>query len=132
MADRGSVLPAVLALAFGGLLILGVSMDLGRWASSHREAASAADAGAQAGAAMVLPNELRLGVVAVDGDAARVVAEEAALGSRPRAGRVVQVIVVDNEVCVAIEQTYTSRLLSSLGVTPDLVRATSCASPARG
>jgi hypothetical protein len=132
MADRGSVLPAVLALAFAGLLILGVSMDLARWASSHREAAAAADAGAQAGAAMVLPSELRLGVVAVDGEAALVVAEQAALGSRPRAGRTVEVTVVDNEVCVAIAQAYASRLLSSLGITPDLVRASSCARPSRG
>lgn len=107
-------------------------MDLARWASSHREAAVAADAGAQAGAATVLPSELRLGVVAVDEGAARVVAEAAALGSRPRAGRVVAVTVVDDEVCVAIEQPYSSRLLSSLGVTPDAVRALACARPARG
>lgn len=132
MADRGSVMPAVLALAFGGLLILGVSMDLARWASSHREAAYAADAGAQAGAARVLPDELRQGHVAVDAEAAFVVAEQAALGSRPRPGRSVDVTVADNEVCVAIEQGYTSRLLSALGIAPDLVRASSCARPARG
>lgn len=132
MADRGSVLPAVLGLALGGLLLIGVAMDLSRWASSHREAAFAADAGAQAGAAIVSPTDLRIGLVAVETEEARPVAVDAALGSRPRAGRAVAVTISGNQVCVAVEQPFVSHLLTALGVTPGLVRASSCAEPARG
>ena len=81
------MLPAILALAFGGLLLLGVAIDLTRWSGSHREAAFAADAGAQAGAAIVSEEGLRSGGLAVDEAAAREVAIAAALRSRPRPGR---------------------------------------------
>lgn len=132
MADRGSVLPAVLGLALGGLLLIGVVTDLSRWASSHREAAYVADAGAQAGAAVVSPEDLRVGMIVVDPEDAEPVAREVALSSRSRVGRVVAVTISDNQVCVTIEQPFASPLLGTLGLTPGVVRGSSCAEPARG
>lgn len=132
MADRGSVLPALMGLALGGLLLIGVVMDLSRWASSHREAAFVADAGAQAGAAMVSTEDLRLGMVVVDSHKAEPVAREVALSSRSRMGRVVAVTVSDYQVCVTIEQPFSSPLLGTLGLTAGVVRGSSCAEPARG
>jgi len=107
-------------------------MDLSRWASSHRQAAFAADAGAQAGAAVVSPEDLRVGEVVVDVGAALPIAREAALSSRPRSDRVVAVTISGNQVCVTIEQPFASPLLGALGVIPGVVLGSSCAEPARG
>lgn len=132
MDERGTVLPAILALAFGGLLLLGVAIDLTRWASSHREAAFAADAGAQAGAATVSEDSLRLGVLAVDEGLALTVAVQVAEAARPRLGRIVRVVVTGNQVCVEVEQPFAPGLGAALPISTGPVRAHSCAAPARG
>lgn len=126
------MLPAVLVLAFGGLLLLGVAMDVSRWASNHREAATAADAGAQAGAAMVSVAGLRAGQVTLDIAEAEATAVDVAQQSRPRLGRVVVATVEGSRVCVAVTQPFRSQLLDWLSVTPQAVRVSSCAAPARG
>jgi len=132
MGERGSVLPAILALAFGGLLLLGVAMDLTMWASSHREVAFAADAGAQAGAAAVSEEALRDGQLAIEETAARASAIEAATSSRPRMDRNVTVFVGADQVCVVVEQPFSSGVLAVLSMGSGSVRGSACAIPSRG
>jgi hypothetical protein len=132
MGDRGSALPVVLALALGGALVLGVALDLARWASTHREAVFAADVGAQAGAAMVTEDGLRRGVLVVDGARAEAAAVELAKAARPRAGRAVTVTVLSDEVCVLVTQEFHSTLLAALGIVPGSVVGQACAVPASG
>ena len=130
--ERGTVLPAVLGVLLAGALVLAVAVDLTRWASAHREAASAAAAAAQAGAAMVSEPALRVGLLQVDPARAITAASETGLAARPRDGRSVSATVADNEVCAVVNQPFRSSLLAALGSSELVVRGTACAVPVRG
>lgn len=131
-ADRGFATPAVLAVILGGLIILGLALDLGRWAFVQREAVFAADAGAQAGAAIIDDDAAYRGVTRLDAGAARSVAIEAALEARPRAGRTASASVAAAEVCVSVRQPFATSLLRVAGVGGGQIRAAACARPAQG
>ena len=53
MNERGSMLPFLGALFFVGFVLLGLALDTALLAATYREAAFAADAGAEAGAAQL-------------------------------------------------------------------------------
>ena len=132
MGERGSILPAVFVLAFAGLLLLGLAVDLGRWGAAWREAAFAADAGAEAGAAMIDPAAVYRGDLLLDPALAEDVAADAALRARSRPERVVVTIGTIDEVCVTVSQPFRPVLLRAAGVGSVEVTADACARPAQG
>ena len=132
MDERGSALPSLLMVVVAGLLVLGLALDLGRWASTWREAAFAADAGATAGAAIIDEPRAYRGVLRVDRAAAGPVAVDAATRARPRAGRTVAVQTSNTRVCVTVRQPFRPSLLRAAGIGDRTVRVRSCASPAQG
>ncbi|MDP8959325.1 MAG: hypothetical protein M3N51_09055, partial [Actinomycetota bacterium] len=113
-------------------IALGLAFDVGRWASTWREAAFAADAGAQAGASMLDEQAAYDGRVQLDLPPAEVVATEAALAARPRPGRRVLAEVRLTRLCVTVEQLFRPTLLRSVGIGETAVRASACAAPWRG
>ncbi len=125
-------MPAMLAVVLGGLLVLGLALDLGRWAFVQREAVFAADAGAQAGAAIIDQEAAYRGATRLDRGAARTVAVEAALEARPRPGRTAAAAVGPAEVCVTVRQPFGTTLLRAAGVGGAEIRASACARPAQG
>ncbi len=125
-------MPAVLAVVLGGLLVLGLALDLGRWAFVQREAVFAADAGAQAGAAIIDDDAAYRGATELDTGAAHAVAVQAAQEARPRPGRTASASVRPSEVCVTVRQPFATTLLRAAGVGGGEIRASACARPAQG
>ena len=132
MSERGSILPMVAVLAFGGVIVLGLAFDLGRWASTWREAAFAADAGASAGAAMIDTDAAYRGTLALDPAVARATAIGAAGTARPRPSRTADADVEPSRICVTVRQPFRPTLLRAVGVGERTVTATACAVPAQG
>ena len=130
--ERGSMLPAVLLLVVAGFLVLGLAVDLGRWADTWREAAFAADAGAGAGAATIDPAQAYRGLLRVDPGPAGAAASRAALAARPRPGRSVDVDASNTRVCVTVRQPFQPSILRAVGVGNRTVRVRACAVPAQG
>ncbi|HHC08508.1 MAG TPA: hypothetical protein ENK55_07305 [Actinobacteria bacterium] len=127
MTERGSMLPLVGALILTALVVVAFAGDVALLAAGYREAAFAADAGAEAGAAVVVPTDAYGGAVVVDVLAAPEVAREAATAARPRPGRTVEVHAEPERVCVVVRQPAVARFF------PDqVVVATACAEPRRG
>ncbi len=125
-------MPAVLAVVLGGFLVLGLALDLGRWAFVQREAVFAADAGAQAGAAIIDQEAAYAGSTRIDAAAAHSVAVQAALEARPRAGRSASASVQPAEVCVTVLQPFSTTVLRAAGVGGGEIQASACARPAQG
>ncbi len=132
MGDRGSVLPSFFLLVLGGMLVLGLALDLGRWASSWREVAFAADAGAEAGAAMLDTGAAYRGLLRLDGAEAVAVAEAAAAEARPRMGRHVAARATPSRVCVTVRQPFQPTILRAVGVGSRQIAARACAVPGQG
>ncbi len=132
MSDRGSVLPMFAVIVFGGVMVLGLALDLGRWASTWREAAFAADTGATAGAAMIDNVAAYRGELALDPARAQDTAVTGARDARPRAGRAASAEVTAARVCVTVRQPFRPTLLRAVGVGERMVTATACAVPAQG
>ncbi len=131
-SDAGSVLPMVAVIVFGGVMVLGLALDLGRWAATWREAAFAADTGATAGAAQIDAAAAYRGVLALDPARARATAASGAADARPRPGRVSTVDAIPARVCVTVRQQFRPTLLRIVGVGERTVTATACAVPAQG
>ncbi|MGB5188360.1 MAG: hypothetical protein WBO84_14665, partial [Acidimicrobiia bacterium] len=87
MNERGSMLPYLGALFFVGFVVLGLALDTALLAATYREAAFAADAGAEAGAAQLESGAAYAGEVVLDRETAVAAAEAASLSARSRAGR---------------------------------------------
>lgn len=132
MTERGSALPGVLVVLMGGLLAFGLAYDLGRWGSTWREAAYAADAAAEAGAAMLDPAAAYADRLELDPDLARKTALEVGRAARPRPGRTVEVATSRDRVCVLISQPFRPTLMRMAGLSPAQVSARACASPRQG
>ena len=132
MSDRGSAMPMLAVLVFGGVLVLGLALDLGRWASTWREAAFAADTGAAAGAAMIDAASAYRGRLELDAAAAHATALDAAASARARTGRSASAAVDPFRICVTVRQPFAPTLLRAVGVGERTVTATACASPAQG
>jgi len=132
MDDRGSVLPAIAVIALGGLLFIGIGIDLARWGSSWREAAYAADVGAEAGAAMIDEAAARSGEVTIDEGLATTTAVDAALRARERSGRSATVAVNGDQVCVRVQQPFRATVARIAGSGDLSVSVEACARPAQG
>ena len=131
MNDRGTVLPVLTLLLFGGALAVALAVDLGRCGAAWREASFAADAGAEAGAAAIDPGAAYRGSLVLDPALAEEAAVAAALAARPRAGRVASVEAEATRVCVTVRQPFPPGLLGSVAV-QRVIAAAACASPAQG
>jgi len=130
MAERGSATPLFMLLLIGGTLLLVIALDLGRLAASWREAAAAADAGAEAGAARIDPAAAYRGDLRLDPAAAVRAAEDAAIAFRPRAGREITATAGPHRVCVTVRRRF--RPLAPGFVPAPTIEVTACAVPRRG
>lgn len=128
--DRGSALPALLALVVAGLLLAGVAIDLGRWGSTWRAVADAAAAAARAAAGQIDETGVYLGVRELDRERALEAAWR--LGHAGGTGRTVAVDLEPAAVCVTVTDTHHPTWLRAVGVRSALVSVTACASPAQG
>jgi hypothetical protein len=131
LSDRGTVLPVLTLLLFGGALAVALAVDLGRCGAAWREASFAADAGAEAGAAAIDPGAAYRGSLVLDPALAEEAAVVAALAARPRAGRVASVEAEATRVCVTVHQPFPPGLLGSVAG-ERVIAAAACASPAQG
>lgn len=121
---------AVLLVAAAAAIAL--AADMGRFAATLREATFAAEAGAEAGAAMIDRASAYRGRLLLDPEPARAAAREAALAARPRPGRSVSVFGDETSVCVTVWDRYRPGILRIFGVGGSTVRVYSCAIPVRG
>jgi len=132
MNERGSMLPMLGALIFAGLVVLGLALDVALLGATYRQAAFAADTGAEAGAAVLSVDDAYAGVLALDPVEAERVAVDAAVRARAAAGRTATASADPTQVCITVVDHYEPRLIGSLGIGPATVTATACAEPGRG
>ncbi len=128
MNEQGSMMPLVAGLVLATAVIIALAVDVTLYASAVREAAFAADSGAEAGAAQIDRDSRYRGILAVDRGAAEEAAVEAALASRPRSGRSVDVIAEAGRVCVTVIQPFSARLVT----VQTEIAETACAVPVEG
>ena len=125
------MLPFMAALIFVGLVVTGLALDAALLAATYREAAFAADVGAEAGAAELAAggfgNEPRL-----DPERAQSTAVDAAVTARPRTGRTAVAVADPAGVCVSVTDRYEPRILGAIGVAPETLTVEACAEPRRG
>ncbi len=112
--------------------MVGVGIDLARWGAVWREAGFAADAGAEAGAAMVDAELLYKGVLALDPATAEWKGMETARAARPRPERRVDAHADPDQVCVTVHQTFRPTILRAVGVADQTVTVDACAEPHAG
>jgi hypothetical protein len=130
--ESGSMMPLLALLIFTGLVVLGLALDVALLGATYRRAAFAADAGAEAGAAMLSVDDAYAGIVVLDPAAAEQVAVEAAMAARTAEGRTVTAGAQPDRVCTTVVDHYTPRIIGSLGLGPATVTVTACAEPGRG
>ncbi|MGB5564755.1 MAG: hypothetical protein WBN93_00325 [Acidimicrobiia bacterium] len=132
MNERGSMLPYLGALFFVGFVELGLALDTALLAATYREAAFAADAGAEAGAAQLESGAAYAGEVVLDRETAVAAAEAASLSARSRAGRTANAATDGTEVCVVVVDHYEPRILGAIGIGAEGVSVQACAAPRQG
>lgn len=110
---------------------MALAVDLGRCGAAWREASFAADAGAEAGAAAIDPEEAYQGRLLLDPALAEEQAVAAALAARPREGRSAAAEAETTRVCVTVHQPFPPGLLGSLAGAR-VIAAAACASPGQG
>ncbi|WKZ81634.1 MAG: hypothetical protein QY307_05900 [Acidimicrobiia bacterium] len=128
MAERGAVHLTLLALLLGGMLMLGLAVDLARFAATWREASHLAATSAEAGAGWIDETAARRGELEVDATRSRVAATQVASGS----GRSVLISVTPARVCVRVSIPVHPTLLAMVGAAPRQASAVACAEPRRG
>jgi len=125
--ERGAVHLTVVALLFGGTLMLGLAVDLARFGAAWREANHLAATAAEAGAGWIDADAAydgRIVLAAGDaGDAADAVAEGP--------GRRVRTDVTPTRICVEVAIRVRPTLLAVVGAGPHRATATACAEPRR-
>lgn len=126
--ERGSVLLTLSVLALGGIVMLGVAVDLARVAAAWREASHAASSAAEAGAGWIDEDQARDGHLVLD--AARAGDAAGAVAAGP--GRQVAVEVGPQRVCVTVTKEVAPSILRAVGATPAAVSARGCAEPRKG
>jgi hypothetical protein len=126
------MIPYLGALLFVGLVVLGLALDIVLLAATYREVSFAADAGAEAGAALMEADGAYGGSLRVDRNAAIAAAGSAALAARPRPGRSASAVVDGNVVCVTVTDIYRPRVLGAVGIGVRDVTVRACATPRSG
>lgn len=132
MNERGSMLPFLGALFFVGFVLLGLALDTALLAATYREAAFAADAGAEAGAAQLESGAAYGGEVVLDRATAVAAAEAASLSARSRVGRSASAATDGTAVCVVVVDGYEPRILGAIGIAKHGVTVKACAAPRQG
>lgn len=132
MNEHGSMLPYLGALLLVAVIVLGLALDVALLAATYREAAFAADAGAEAGAARLEIGSAYRDAVRLDPESSVTIAEAAALKARPRTGRMATATADGRRVCVVVIDRFEPRLLGTIGVATERVTVQACATPQRG
>jgi hypothetical protein len=127
-ADRGAAHLTLVALLFGGTLMMGLAVDVARLGATWREATHLAATAAEAGAGWIdrsaaRDGEIRLNRGEAEG-AARTVLDEANQGGEIDATR--------RRVCVVVRMEVHPTLLTIVGAGPQTVTGRACAEPRRG
>lgn len=125
------MLPILTLLMVGGALAVALAVEVGRIGAAWREASFAADAGAEAGAAVIDPHAAYRGELLLDPAPAEEGAIAAALAARPRDGRTASADADTARVCVIVRQPFPPGLLGSVAG-GRLITASACASPGQG
>ena len=131
-AQQGSVVPMLGALIFAGLVVLGLAADVALYAANYRDAAFAADVGAEAGAAVLAVPAAYGGELSLADEAAARVAVDAAESARPRSGRSASAAPEPGRICVTVTQHHVTRFVQALGIGPTTIVVTGCAEPRQG
>lgn len=129
--QRGSMLPMFGGLIFVSFIMIALVVELAMLGVAYRTTASAADASAEAAAAMLSERHAYASQIVVD--PAR--ATDEALGvvrALVGSGVDVEVDATPTHVCVTVEDRYEPSTLLFLGVSGVDVTATSCAEPRVG
>lgn len=126
------MLPFLGALFFVGFVLLGLALDTALLAATYREAAFAADAGAEAGAAQLESGAAYGGEVVLDRATAVAAAEAASLSARSRVGRTASAATDGTAVCVVVVDHYEPRILGAIGIAKHGVTVKACAAPRQG
>ena len=132
MNERGSMLPYLGALFFIGFIVLGLALDTSLLAATYREAAFAADTGAEAGAARLDVSSAYRGATRLDRVPAVVAAEAASLAARSRSGRTAVATTDGTTICVAVTDRFEPRILGSIGIGTRGITVNACAEPRQG
>lgn len=132
MSERGSMLPYLGALFFVGFVVVGLALDTALLAATYQEAAFAADAGAEAGAARLEADSAYDGGMQLDRPAAIDTAEAAARSAQSRTGRTASASTDGISVCVVVTDHYVPRILGAIGIGAEGVSVRACATPGKG
>lgn len=127
-AERGSAHLTLVALLFGGVLMLGLAVDIARFGAAWREASHIASTAAETGAGWINRRAAREGDLRVAPDQA----EEAASAFVDAAGHPGEVSVSPARVCVTVIIDVKPTLLTIVGAGTKTVTARSCAEPHQG
>jgi len=128
VADRGYGAVLALAMMFGGVLLLGVAIDVARFVATWREAVHVAHTAAETGAGWVRPGDLYAGSLVID----PAPASQAARTVVDAAGMAATVSVTPRRLCVDVATSVEPRLGRLVGGLPQSVTATACAVPRKG
>lgn len=129
--EDGSLLPLFGALLFTSFVMVTLVVELTLLGFAYRSAASAADAAAEAGAAMLAEDRAYADDVALDVLRAR--DESIAVGTAlARSGAVVEVDATPLQVCVTVRDRQLPATLSVLGVSGVDITVNTCAEPRVG
>jgi hypothetical protein len=112
---------------FGGILMLGVAVDIARFGASWRDAAHLSATAAEAGAGWIDEEAAYDGEIVIDPARARIAARSVA--SAP--GRQVTTDITVDRVCVSVSVRVRPTLLSIVGAADKWATASSCAEPRR-
>jgi hypothetical protein len=125
--DRGAVHLTLVGLLFGGVLMLGLAVDMARFGAAWRDAAHLAATAAEAGAGWIDEPAAYAGELALDtiraSDAARAVARGP--------GHRVAIAVDAARICVEVSIRVRPTLLAVVGAGSQRATATACAEPRR-
>lgn len=125
--ERGAAHLTLVALLFGGVLMLGLAVDMIRFGATWRESAHLAATAAEAGAGWIDEAAAYSGEVLIDRDRADAAAHLVAGGP----GHRVRTEFVGNRICVEVSIGVRPTLLAMIGAASKSATATSCAEPRR-
>lgn len=129
--EDGSMLPMFGALVFTSFVMVALVVELALLGFAYRSAAAAADAAAEAGAAMLAEDRAYADEIAVD--VLRAEDESRAVGTAlARRGAVVDVDATALQVCVTVRDRHLPATLSFLGVSGIDIAVNTCAEPRVG
>jgi hypothetical protein len=128
MAERGSAYLTLIALLFGGTLMLGLAVDVARFGATWRDVSHVASTAAEAGAGWINRSAAHAGDLRV----AREQAETAATLVLEESGYDAEVTASLHQVCVVVRASVRPTLLAVVGAEPKTITARACAAPRQG